>query len=149
VPRRYASVMFKKGEQALEAFPETSKAYMAPLPLRFDPGLGCYAEMIQMGAMMPGHDSENFAKSQALKDATMAHFILKAWSPGQVFLHFNGSFHSDRHQGIVWHIEQQRPGLRHLVVTTVLQSQLQSLDPENKGLADFILVVDERMTSTH
>ena len=45
------------------------------------------------------HTTMHLAEAQAMKDATMAHFILKNWEPGKTFLHFNGSYHSDNFQG--------------------------------------------------
>jgi len=76
VPRRYASVVHKKGLEELEKLPEASKAYLPELPIAYDGELSSYKEMLEMMKGM-GHANENMPKAQAIKDATMAYFILK------------------------------------------------------------------------
>ena len=107
--------------------------------------------------MMAGHGSANMVKAQALKDATMAHFILKYCVPGSMFIHYNGSYHSDKHDGkvsekydgIVWYLKQAQPNLKIATLTTVLQKDIKKLLVENKYKADFIICVDEDMTTTY
>lgn len=144
VPRRYASLVFRAGLEGLDNLPAGSKLFMAPLPLATNMDLRCYREMLEMG----GGD-ENFPKAQMLKDATMAHFILRNWSLGEVFLHLNGSFHSDRHEGIAWYLRQRNPDLRILVISTIEQESLDRLDPQHEGKGDYILVTPSRMTKTY
>jgi len=98
---------------------------------------------------MPAHVTENLPKAQAIKDATMAYFILKNWQQGKLFFHYNGSYHSDRHQGIVWHLMVQNPKLKILTITTVSQKDISTISEETKKLADFIVVVPEDMTTTY
>ena len=99
--------------------------------------------------MMAGHGTANMPKAQASKDATMAYFILKYYVPGSLFIHYNGSFHSENHDGIVWYLEQQRRNLKIFTVTTVSQKDIRNLLSENKHKADFIICVDEDMTTTY
>ena len=99
--------------------------------------------------MMAGHGSSNMPKAQASKDATMAYFILKYAVPGSLFIHYNGSYHSDNHDGIVWHLKQAKPELKIATVTTVSQKDIKKLLVENKGKADYIICVDEDMTNTY
>ena len=99
--------------------------------------------------MMAGHGTPNMVKAQASKDATMAHFILKHFVPGSLFIHYNGSYHSDNHDGIVWYLQQARPDLKIATVTTVSQKDIKKLLEENKNKADFIICVDEDMTTTY
>ena len=42
---------------------------------------------------MGDHASPDIVKAQAVKDATLAHFILQNYSDGDKFLHINGSYH--------------------------------------------------------
>jgi uncharacterized iron-regulated protein len=150
VPRRYAGLVSDKGFEGLDAIVQDGKKFMVPLPFPYDSTLACYKDML---TMQGGHGStkmnQNFPKAQALKDATMADFILKNWTKGKVFLHYNGSYHSDKHQGIVWYIMQQKPDSRILTISTVSQKDISKLEEESKGLADFILVVPEDMTNTY
>jgi hypothetical protein len=98
---------------------------------------------------MGNHGNENFPKAQAIKDATMAHFILENWSQGKLFLHFNGAYHSDNFESIYWYLKQQNPQLNIITITTVSQRDLSSLEEENEGIADYIICVDNDMTATH
>lgn len=96
-----------------------------------------------------GHGGENLPKAQAIKDATMAHFILQNHKAGQLFIHYNGAYHSDYKEGIIWHIRQTNSQLKIMTISTVNQEQLKKLNKENLGKADFIICVDENMTKTY
>ena len=145
VPRRYAAAVNGGGFEVLEKFSEEAKRYFAPLPISYDADLECYSSMQKM----MGKHGANIAKAQGLKDATMAYFILKNWESGKLFLHFNGSYHSDNYQGIVWHLKKMNPELNIVTITTVEQEKLEEIDEETANSADFILVVDENVTKTY
>jgi uncharacterized iron-regulated protein len=221
IPRRYASVVHKKGFEGLDELSKEALRYIAPLPIRYDPELKSYKDMLNMGTMltpskkvpadkkeatrelkqqaeetpsdmkvtphaaihsdtadktksetpekmvdsdkkvsphtmpaghgmgMPKNTMENLPKAQAIKDATMAHFILENWTAGKSFLHFNGTYHSDNFEGIVWHLKQANPDLNIMTIATVMQAEIDSLEEENKNLANFILCVPENMTRTN
>jgi len=146
VPRRYARAVSKGGFEALDTVPSAERAWIAPLPIAFDPTLSRYVHMLEL---MEGHGTPNMVKAQALKDATMAHFISSNTRPGARFLHFNGSYHSDFHEGICWYLERARPELKQVTLTTVSQEQLAKLDPANRNAADIIICVDASMTGTY
>lgn len=146
IPRRYAVLVSKGGFEALDTLSATEKTWIAPLPIAYDPSLPGYVNMM---TMMKGHDSTNIAKAQAIKDATMAYFILKYFTPGSLFIHYNGSYHSENHEGIVWYLKRSNPGIRIATVTTVSQKNIKKLLAENKRTADFIICVDEDMTNTY
>jgi uncharacterized iron-regulated protein len=146
VPRKYASMVSKAGFEALNNLTDQEKSWLAPLPILYDPELPGYKNMM---TMMAGHATANMPKAQALKDATMGYFILKNWSPGKLFIHYNGSYHSDNHDGIVWYLKQANPKLKIATVTTVSQKELKYLLAEHKNKADFIICVDEDMTTTY
>jgi uncharacterized iron-regulated protein len=149
VPRRYASIVFGKGFEGLEAMSKHSKMFFAPLPIPYDPELPGYQAMLEMGGSMGGHGSDNFPKAQAIKDATMAHFILENLEEGQLFIHYHGTYHSNNFEGIVWYLNTYRPGLNIMTIGSVEQASLDGLEEENDSIADFILVVPETMTKTH
>ena len=148
IPRRYASLVAKKGFEGLEPLSDEAKAYVHPLPIPYDPEVKCYKDMLSMEGM-GAHVNENFPKAQAVKDATMAWFILKHWEKGKIFLHFNGSYHSDNHLGILWYVNKEKPGLDIKTLSVVSQKDPGKWDKENDGLADFIIVVPEDMTKTY
>ena len=147
IPRPFASRVFKKGLASLDSLGATEKQWICPLPFPFDSTLSQYKELIKMGMEM--HASGiNFALAQAIKDATMAYSILEHWKPGNHYLHLNGSFHSDFYQGIMWYIQQSKPEMKIVTITTVTQDQLRKVDAEYLNKADFILVVPSTMTRT-
>lgn len=139
VPRRYATMVYRNGFGALDTLSAEEKAWMAPLPIAYDPDLPGYKAML---TMMGGHGGDNLPRAQALKDATMAHFILSNFKDGSLFIHFNGAYHSDRYEGILWYLRQQRPELRYVTVSTVQQADIRKLEEEHLGKADFIICVD-------
>lgn len=149
VPRRYASVVFRKGFEGLDSLNNHAKRFMAPLPIPYDPELPGYAAMEEMGKEMEGHDAENFPKAQAIKDATMAYSILGSLSEGKTFIHYHGTFHSENFEGIVWYLNQYKPGLKIMTIASAEQESTDKLLEENEGLADFILVTPEDMTKTY
>jgi uncharacterized iron-regulated protein len=151
IQRKYASMLFKKGRAALDTLPEHIKQQMAPLSFAFDTTLSQYQAMKEMGAHMGPGMGWRMVEAQAIKDATMAHFILHhpARKVGTVHLHFNGAYHSDFYQGIMWYVQQEEPQMKILTITTVSQKDIRKLGKEHVGRADFIICVPEQMTSTH
>ncbi len=146
IPRRYASMVSKKGFEVLEALPDNEKAWMAPLPILYDANLPGYVGMMKM---MGEHASPNMPKAQAVKDATMAYFINKNLKEDSVFIHYNGSYHSDNFEAIYWYLQKYRPGIEILTVSTVEQKDISKLEKENYNKADYILVIDEDVTKTY
>ena len=123
------------------------------MPIDYDPNLPCYKNMMNMGShikgMMGPAMNPNLPKAQAIKDATMAHFILTNMKKGDMFYHFNGAYHSDNYQGIVWYIKTTDKTKTVKTITTVLQKDLNKIDDETKRKADYIIVVPEDMTTTY
>jgi uncharacterized iron-regulated protein len=146
IPRKYASKVFREGFEALEVLPDEEKRWIAPLPVAYDAELPGYKNML---TLMGDHASENFPKAQAIKDATMAYSILKFYLPGHLFIHYNGAYHSDNYEGILWYLKRERPDLKYMTISTVSQKDLKKLEKENLMKADFIIVVDENMTTTY
>ncbi|MBN2172816.1 MAG: ChaN family lipoprotein [Bacteroidales bacterium] len=149
VPRRYASIVNKKGFEGLDSLSTEAKQLLPPLPIKYDPELKGYKAMMQEMEGMGAHASPNLPKAQAIKDATMAYNILKYWSKGKTFLHYNGAYHSNDYEGIVWYLKQENPGLNILTISTVEQDTIDSLNEDYWNLADYILCVPSDMTKTY
>lgn len=150
IPRRYANIVAREGMEGLEKLTDQQKQYIAPLPVKVDMELDCYKMFLEMEM---GHGSEitpeKMAQSQAMKDATMAHFTLQNWEKGKTFIHYNGTYHSDNFESIVWYLKKQNSNLRIVTISTVEQENPDELLDENLGTGSFILVVPERMTKTY
>ena len=146
IPRRYASIVSKKGLEALESLTSEEKSWIAPLPILYDANLPGYVNMMKM---MGEHASPNMPKAQAIKDATMAYFIQKNLKEDSIFIHYNGTYHSDNFEGIYWYLKKADPNLQILSIATLEQQDLKKIMPEEYNKADYILVIDEDVTKTH
>lgn len=139
VPRRYASYVKDNGLEALQTLSEEAKSLMAPLPISFDKAAqdeAMFGFMQMIGGK--GAGSSHFAEAQAIKDATMAWFIAQNFD--RKFIHFNGNFHSDNKGGIIPYLEAYLPGKKIATVCSARQDSIKSLEKENRGRADFIIV---------
>jgi len=178
IPRRYANMVFKNGVASLESLSDEALRYMAPLPLSYDTSLNCYKQLMGGGSgpmtmapvkdstsvmadtsmqssppvetrnPMAGHGSINLADAQAIKDATMTHFIQEYWEPGKLFIHYNGAYHSDNFESMYWFLKQGNPELDILTISTVSQDDIEELDEASHGKAHFIIAVPSTMTQT-
>lgn len=146
IPRRYASMVYKKGFEILDTLAPSEKAWIAPLPILFDPELPGYQNIL---SMMGDHGTPELVMAQAIKDATMAHFILKNYTPGSRLIHFNGAYHSNNYEGILWYLKQSAPNNEYATISTVSQDKIDKLLQEHEGFADFIICVDGHMTNTY
>ena len=146
IPRRFASIVSKKGFEGLENLTSEEKTWIAPLPIVYDSELPGYVNMMKM---MGDHASPNMPKAQAIKDATMAYFIQKNLKEKSIFIHFNGTYHSDNFEGIYWYLKKAAPNLEILTIATIEQKELKKISTEDYNKADYILVIDEDVTKTH
>jgi len=124
-----------------------AKKFIAPLPIKYDSTLKCYADMLK--DTMQGHVEPNLPKAQALKDATMAYFIYKNYKKGDTFIHYNGAYHSNDYQSIGWYLLQLNPKLKIVTISTTEQEDISKLDKESINIAHFVICVPESMTKTY
>ena len=146
VPRRYASLVFKKDLVALDSLSALEKSWIAPLPIEFDINLPGYKGMM---SMQGGHAGEKMPKAQAIKDATMAYFINKNRKENSIFVHYNGTYHSDNYEGINWYLRKLDADMKIVTIAMVEQKDITKLEAEHYNKADFILVIDEDVTKTY
>ena len=146
IPRRYANLVYKEGFKALNDLSKEEKEWIAPLPIHYDAELPEYKGMMEM---MGEHSSPTMPMAQASKDATMAWFISGNLKPGTIFIHYNGSYHSNNYGSILYYLKRSNPELKIMTITTVEQPDITKLAGESEDLADFIICVDEDMTKTY
>ncbi len=147
IPRRYASQVFKKGLASLGQLNQEDLRWICPLPFEVDTTLSQYKSLLNSEM----HMGPDFVYSQAIKDATMGWSISQHLNDNGVFYHLNGSYHSDFQQGILWYLNHydKLPYEKMLTISLVTQAEIDKLDPEYIGKADFIICVPESMTRTH
>jgi uncharacterized iron-regulated protein len=141
IPKRYANLVARQGIRSLESLSDEAKHSIAPLPIEVDLATPGYREMMTMSRKHGMYENpENFVAAQAVKDATMAYFILKNFSERRLFLHYNGDYHSREYGGIYWYIKKARPDLQVVVLATV-ESETLNYQDEYEGLGDYILLI--------
>ncbi len=148
IPRRYANLVYRRGLAVLDSLSAEARQHIAPLPIEVDTTLKCYRDILQM-ASHGGTARENLPYSQAVKDATMAWFISQNLPKGGLFLHFNGSYHSDNKESIVAYLHDYAKHSKVMTITTISLDDISQLGEENKGKADFILCTPNNMTKTN
>ncbi len=141
IPRRYASLVAREGMKALDRLSDDAKRAIAPLPIPLDLSTPGYRQAMEIGMAHGTHlDARNFVAAQAVKDATMAYFILKNRGPKDVFLHYNGDYHSKNYGGIYWYLKRYDPDITVRTISSVSRD-MPEFDDACKGLADIVLVV--------
>ncbi len=166
IPRRYARIVFQKGIEYLDSLSDQAKSYFPPLPIHFDLTQPAYKNMAKIfpsdedfekqqqqqtrssSSAMHGSKPSNLVKAQAIKDATMAYFILKNWKPGMYFYHFNGEYHSAFHDSIVYYLKYYNPDINVMTISIIKQESVMNFDKSNSR-ADFNIVVPDDMTVTY
>lgn len=143
VPRRYAGLVSREGMKALERLSDEAKRSIAPLPIALNLSAPGYGKVMEIGMAHGAHmDAQNFVAAQAVKDATMAYFILKNRGPKDLFLHFNGDYHSKSYGGIFWYLKRYDPDVTVRTISSVGRDA-PGFDDAYKDLADIVLVVPE------
>lgn len=141
IPRRYANLVAREGQGALEKLSDQARKTIAPLPIEVDLATPGYQKMLGMSM---GHGMRmkpaDLVAAQAVKDATMAHFIGMNSTPQRLFLHYNGDYHSRQFGGIFWYLKRRAPELQVLTIAAVESATLR-FETEYAGLGDFVLLV--------
>ncbi len=147
-PRRYASSVAKRDLVYLDSLSSHSKRFFAPLPIEVDLALPGYAK-IKEEMTDTTHGVLYVAEAQAMKDATMSHFILANFKPGTPLIHFNGAYHSNDFEAIYWYLKKSNPELKIITISNTEQDDISELEEDNEGMADFIIVTPKNMTKTY
>jgi len=150
IPRRYASMVSGGGFEALNKLDTKAMDLIAPMPMKMDTTLATYQSMYKMmGGGHGGTNGWNIVYAQASKDATMAYKVAENWKKGKTVLHFNGAFHSDNFEGIVWYLNNYKPNLKIITISSVEQDDVSVLQSESFNLANFVICIDAEMTKTY
>ena len=148
IPRRYANMVYRKGLPSLDSIHIDSKKWIAPLPLEVDYSLSSYKAMMEGMGQHGDGSARNLVTSQALKDATMAHFISINLMNEGIFYHVNGAYHSQDHQGIITYLSKLNPKLKVVTLHVTEQSSLDQLEDRNLRKGDFVFcIVDDMIKS--
>ncbi|PWS29425.1 hypothetical protein DHW03_06315 [Pedobacter yonginense] len=138
---RYSNAVTVSGLGALNNFPETSKAFLPPLPI--DTATGRYNE--KFIETLGGHNMGTMKvyQTQNFWDATMAWSIAKFAKAhkGIKILQLNGRFHSDEKLGTLAKLKMYAPKLKILNISSFSDESLEKPDWEKfKILGDYIIL---------
>lgn len=144
-PRRYNSLMSKRGPKSLDSLGADSKAFIAKLPI-YAPKTGDYYKKFVgiMGGESNIH-SPNMFTSQCLWDATMAKSIDRAIGNNKkdgLVMHICGRFHSDEYLGTVAQLQRKNKDRKALTISCFPAEDFKKPDYEAyEKLADFVVLV--------
>lgn len=153
VPRRYARIVSKRGEAALDSLTPKAKSYIAPLPISMDFNDKFYEQIANVfketrQAPMSSVAMGNLVKAQMVKDATMAHFIVTNLPKGGFFFHFNGELHSAFNSAIGYYVNHYNSKLKFKTISIIKQEDPFSFKSK-ESRADFNIIVPENMSVSH
>ena len=152
-PRPLASAVGRGGLPALDSLAGAQRGLAAeaiscPEDEYFDKFKATMGDMTAHGPAPPGDGDpqERLARvyqAQCLRDETMGESVARAWHPGRLVVHYNGSFHSDFRLGTAERALQRAGGATMLVVTALPISNLDDLAPskDERKRADYLLYV--------
>jgi uncharacterized iron-regulated protein len=149
-PRRYVSMVSKRGVRSLDSLSMEAKTFLPPLP--YDTLSGRYRErFMEVMQGSPGAGNPNVYHSQNLWDAGMSYNIyrfLKNNKHSKVF-HCVGGFHTAEKLGTAEQLLMRNRKLRILNIATVSDNNFDSPDWQQlSSLADYILLTDPALKKT-
>lgn len=149
IPRKYAAMVARKDFAILDSLSEEEKDLIPPTPIKYNPDWPEYKQIAEGGAGMPGHKLMYIAQAQAVKDAAMAWFIRENMAACEIFIHYNGRYHSDFKGGIYRYLKHLLPDISIKTITVVEQEDIDELKDEHKGRADYIICIDDDITRSY
>lgn len=149
-PRRYVSLVSKRGMQALDSLSEEAKKLLPPLP--YDTLSGRYREKfyeIMKGS--PGSNNPNVYYSQNLWDAGMSysiyHFLKK--NKGRKVFHCVGGFHTEEKLGTAAQLQMRNKKLKILNIASFSDDSFNNPDWEKfSSKGDYIILTDPKLKKT-
>jgi uncharacterized iron-regulated protein len=149
-PRRYVSMVSRRGMRSLDSLSKESKKFLPPLP--YDTLVGRYREkFMETMKGSPGGGGPNIYYSQSLWDAGMSYSIykfLKKHKHQKVF-HCVGRFHCDEKLGTLAQLQKRKPGLKILNISSFSDASFSNPDWSTfNQLGDYIILTDPGLKKT-
>jgi uncharacterized iron-regulated protein len=150
-PRRYVSLVTRRGMKALDSLSEEAKFYLPPLP--FDTLSGRYREKfmeIMKGA--PESASRNIYYSQSLWDAGMSYSIHRFYkkNKGVKIFHCVGKFHVEEHLGTAAQLAMRNRKIKMLVISCFPDKSFDNPDwSKFEKLGDYVILTNDSLKRTY
>lgn len=151
VPRRYASIVKEKGLAFLDSLSVEAKRYLPKLPIKYVENKNAQEGFALMGLLGKAKKTKPqlMAQAQAIKDATMGWFIAQNLKKGEQMIHFNGTYHSDARNGIIPYLLEYRPKTTISTIRAIRQEEIDKIEEDYLGLADFYICITEDMNMSY
>lgn len=150
-PRRYVSMVSRRGMKSLDSLSKESKKFLPPLP--YDTLSGRYREkFMETMKGSPGGGSPNIYYSQSLWDAGMSYSIYRyrKKNKNKKIFHCAGRFHCDEKSGTLAQLQKRKPGLKILNISSFSDASFNNPDWEKfNGLGDYIILTDPGLKKTY
>jgi uncharacterized iron-regulated protein len=150
-PRRYVTMVSRRGMQSLDSLSKEAKKLLPPLP--YDTLTGWYRDKffdIMKGS--PGGENPRVYHSQSLWDAGMSYNIykhLKANKAKKVF-HCVGKFHTDEKLGTAEQLQKLNKKLRVLNISCFPDKSFDNPDWEKlSSLGDYVIITNPDLKKTY
>jgi uncharacterized iron-regulated protein len=146
---RYSNAVTRSGLEILNQLPESSKQFIAPLPI--DTAVGRYND--KFTETLGGHSMGGMKvyQTQNFWDATMAWSIAKyaKSNSNKKIFQVNGRFHSDEKLGTLAKLKKYAPKLKILNISSFSAEDFAQPDwSKYKDLGDYIIVTDPTLKRT-
>jgi uncharacterized iron-regulated protein len=140
---RYSNAVTMAGLAQLKEFPESSRAFLPPLPV--DTATGRYHEKFM--ETLGGHSmgAMKIYQTQNLWDAAMAWSVAKyaKANPGRKILQMNGRFHSDEKLGLVAQLKKFAPRLSVVNISCFSAGSADAKDTAKyAAIADYVIITN-------
>jgi uncharacterized iron-regulated protein len=150
-PRRYVTLVGRRGMKALDSLSDDAKYFLPPLP--YDTLSGRYREKfmdIMKGS--PGGENPRVYYSQSLWDAGMGYSIYRFWKKNRdkkVF-HCVGKFHSDEKLGTAAQLQMRNKKLQILNISCFPDKSFANPDWEKYNhLGDYVILTNFDLKRTY
>lgn len=149
-PRRYVSMVTRRGMHSLDSLSKESKRFLPPLP--YDTLSGRYREkFMETMRGAPESASKNIYYSQCLWDAGMSYSIYKFQkkNKGTKIFHCVGGFHVAEKLGTAAQLKMRNKKLRIMNIASVSDDNFNNPDwSKLEALGDYVLLTDPKVKKT-
>lgn len=149
-PRRYVSMVSRRGMKSLDSLSKESKKLLPPLP--YDTLTGRYREkFFETMKGSPGGDNPRVYYSQSLWDAGMSYSIYKYWrkNKDKKIFHCVGRFHCDEKLGTAAQLQLRNKKLKILNISSFSDASFNNPDWEKFSyLGDYTIITNPDLKKT-
>lgn len=150
-PRRYVSLVTRRGMNALDSLSNAAKAYLPPLP--YDTLSGRYRDkFLETMRGAPESASRNVYYSQSLWDAGMSYSIYRYQKKNrdQKIFHCVGKFHTDEKLGTAHQLMMRNKKLRILNISCFPDKSFANPEwSKFEFLGDYVIITDWDLKRTY